>query len=136
MAAPVSANSINGGIVQVSLPSKTWKIDKKTNRIVGEADSLQAVSQAVEIILNIDRYKWQIFQPYSGNEIKSLIGWDIADAEILIQRYLEECLLVDDRVQGIDNLSSSIVGDSLSVSFTVRTVYGDTQKSVEVMEVD
>ena len=132
MPVPTSTTSIAGGFSAVSLPSQTWKIDKKSNRIVGETNGLEAVSQAVEILLNIDRYQYQIFQPYSGNEVKKLIGRNAKDAEILLQRYVQEALSTDDRILGIENFSSTVDGDKLTASFDVRTVFGMVQKEMEV----
>ena len=132
MPVPTSTTSIAGGFSAVSIPSRTWGIDKRSNRIIGEIDGLQAVAQAVEIILNIDRYKYQIFQPYSGNECKKLIGCNATDAEILLQRYVQEALSTDDRILGIENFSSTVDGDKLAASFDVRTVFGTVRKEMEV----
>ena len=57
-------------------PSRTWHIDQETARIRGEADGLEAVRQAVEIILNTERFSWQIYKPYSGMQWAGLIGED------------------------------------------------------------
>ena len=132
MPVPTSATSIAGGFAAVSLPSQTWKISKGSNRIVGETNGLEAVSQAVEILLNVDRYQFQIFQPYSGSECKKLIGRNATDAEILLQRYVQEALSTDDRILGIENFSSTVDGDKLAASFDVRTVFGTVRKEMEV----
>lgn len=132
MPVPTSATSIAGGFAAVSLPSQTWKISKGSNRIVGETNGLEAVAQAVEILLSIDRYAFQIFRPYSGSEVKKLIGRNAKDAEILLQRYVQEALSADDRILGIENFSSTVDGDKLTASFDVRTVFGTVRKEMEV----
>lgn len=136
MPVPTSTTNMAGGFSAVSLPSRTWNIDKRNNRIVGEIDGLQAVSQAVEILLNIDRYQFQIFQPYSGNECKKLIGRNATDAEILLQRYVQEALSTDDRILGVETISSTVDGDKLVASFDVRTVFGTVRKEMEVETLD
>lgn len=111
-------------------PSKTWKINKKTNQIEGEVDGYEAVKQAVEIILNTERYRWQIYQPYSGVE------WDIGRSpEYVTARLLKrvtDALTVDDRVISVTDFTFSINGDSLTAQMTVNTVYGEIASTVEV----
>lgn len=51
-----------------SYPTQTWMIDPVTKRISGMTDGLAAMAQAVDIVLNIRRYHWQIYLPSSGNE--------------------------------------------------------------------
>ena len=37
---------------------------------------LAAVRQAVEIILSVERFRWQVYRPYSGMQWEGLIGQD------------------------------------------------------------
>ena len=39
---------------------------------------------------------------------------------------------MDERILGIDNFSYTVKGDMLTASMTVRTVFGDTNQTVEV----
>lgn len=113
-------------------PSRTWNIDKETNRINGETDGLDAVRQAVEIILNTERFRWQIFQPYSGVQLESLIGENAAYAGAELQKRIREGLLVDDRVTNVTDFETSFTGNTLTASFSVATVYGTFQAEVIV----
>ena len=113
-------------------PGKTWYIDKKTNRIRGECDDWLAVRQAVEINLNVERFRWQIYRPYSGMQWEGLIGQDPGYVASELQRRITEALTMDDRVRGISDFSYSVEGDSLRASLTVNTVFGDYETSVEV----
>ena len=112
-------------------PSLTWYINKETNQIEGETDGLAAVRQAVEIILNCERFRWQIYQPYSGVEW-DIIGLDPGYAATMLLRRVTDALLVDDRVRGISNYQYSVEGNVLTASMTIETVYGETQTRVEV----
>lgn len=112
-------------------PSRTWYINKETNQIEGEADGLAAVRQAVEIILNCERFRWQIYQPYSGVEW-DIIGLDPGYAATMLLRRVTDALMVDDRVRGISNYQYSVEGNVLTASMTIETVYGETQTRVEV----
>ena len=115
-----------------SQPTLTWYINKEKNRIEGTAEGLAAVRQAVEIILNVERFRWQIYRPYSGMEWDGLIGRDPGYVASELQRRIREALMMDDRVRGISGFSYSVDGDILTASLTVNTVYGDTQTTVEV----
>ena len=113
-------------------PGLTWNIDRDTMRIRGTADGLQAVRQAVEIVLNVERFRWQIYRPWSGMQWNGLIGRDPGYVASELQRRIREALMMDDRVMGISGFSYTVAGNVLTASLTVRTVYGDTQTSVEV----
>ena len=113
-------------------PDLTWSIDKEANRIAGEVTSLAAVRQAVEIILNVERFRWQIYRAYSGMQWAGLVGQDPGYVASELQRRMGEALRMDDRVRGISDFTYSVEGDILTASVTVDTVYGETQASVEV----
>ena len=104
----------------------------ETNRIQGECDGWQSVRQAVEIILNVERFRWQIYSPYSGMQWDGLIGQDPGYVASELQRRITDALLMDDRVRGISDFAYTVEGNTLRASLTVNTVYGDTQTSVEV----
>ena len=113
-------------------PDLTWGIDKTTNRIRGAVTGWEAVRQAVEIILNVERFRWQIYRPYSGMQWNGLIGQDPGYVAAELQRSIQDALRMDDRVQGISNFSYTVSGDMLTASLTVNTVYGEVESSVEV----
>ena len=127
-----TSGSLANGVAFEQQPDETWAIDKKTNRIVGTATGLEAVRQAVEIILNVERFRWQIYRSYSGMQWEGLIGQDPGYVASELQRRITEALAMDDRVRGISDFQYSVNGDSLTASMTVNTVYGDTQADVEV----
>lgn len=124
--------NIAAGVTFEQQPSRTWYINKETQRIQGECDGWQSVRQAVEIILNVERFRWQIYRPYSGMQWEGLIGQDPGYVASELQRRITAALTMDDRVRGISDFTYSVEGNTLSAAFTVNTVYGDTQTSVEV----
>lgn len=113
-------------------PDLTWGIDKTTNRIRGAVTGWEAVRQAVEIILNVERFRWQIYRPYSGMQWNGLIGQDPGYVAAELQRRIQDALRMDDRVQGISDFSYTVSGDVLTASLTVNTVYGEVESGVEV----
>lgn len=129
---PTSSINISGGVSFQSQPSLSWYINKETNRIEGTTDGLEAVRQAVEIILHVERFRWQIYRPYSGMEWDGLIGQDPGYVGAELQRRVIDALTVDDRVTGISDYDYTVDGSSLSAVFTVNTVYGSIAESLEV----
>ena len=129
---PVSSVSIQGGVSFESQPSLSWRINKETNRIEGTVDGLDAVRQAAEIILNSERYRWQIYRPYTGMEWAGLIGQDPGYVGAELQRRLVDALTVDDRITGISDYDYTIDGGKLRATFRVDTIYGSYDAQQEV----
>ena len=107
-----------------SRPSRTWIIDRNTMQVGYMDEGLEAVRQAVEIALNVDRFRWQIYNTNFGNELEELIGDDADYIQSELPRMVDDALSVDDRVIDTTDYVFSVNGDSMTVSFTVNTVYG------------
>lgn len=119
-------------IVVASQPSKTWIIDRNTMQVSRMDKGLEAVRQAVEIALNVERYKWTIYSANYGSELNDLVGEDEAYIIAEIPRLVEGALSTDSRVISVDDyVYKKTDTNSMTVSFTVHTVYGDL---VEVIE--
>ena len=99
---------------------------------ITERDESPAVRQAVEIILWTQRFLWQIYRPYTGMDYRNLVGLDAGYVGIELKRRLLDALLVDDRVTGIENYTYTVENGALYATFTVTTVYGGIDESVEV----
>lgn len=129
---PSGALSSSQTITFQQQPSHTWSINQDTGRIEGICDGLDAVKQAVDIILHVQRFQWQIYQPYSGTMLDDLIGEDAGYVAAEVQRRVTEALLMDDRINSVTDYTYSFQEDTLSVEFRVNTVYGVIQTSMEV----
>ena len=113
-------------IVVASQPSKTWIIDRNTMQVSRMDKGLEAVRQAVEIALNVERYKWTIYSANYGSELNDLVGEDEAYIIAEIPRLVEGALSTDSRVVSVDDyVYKKTDTNSMTVSFTVHTVYGD-----------
>lgn len=129
---PENNMGLDGAVQVVSQPSLTWALNRTTGRIEGTCDGYNAVKQAVEIILNTERYRWQIYQPTSGMQWEGLLGQDAGYVAAELQRRLLDALLADDRITGLTDYEHRIDGQSLVVTFTVTTIYGDIKTGTEV----
>ena len=120
-------------IVIASQPSKTWIIDRNTMQVACMDDGLEAVRQAVEIALDVERFRWTIYSANFGSELDELVGQDEALITAEIPRLVEGALSQDDRVVRVEDYVFTRTGpDSMHVSFTVRTVYGDLIEEMQI----
>ena len=120
-------------IVIASQPSKTWIIDRNTMQVACMDEGLEAVRQAVEIALDVERFRWTIYSANFGSELDELIGQDEALITAEIPRLVEGALSQDDRVVQVEDYVFTRTGpDSMHVSFTVRTVYGDLIEEMQI----
>lgn len=123
---PSGGLGLNSGVKYSQCPSRTWNINKETQRVEGDTDQLPSVEQAANVILNTERFRWQIYQPFSGVRLDDLMGQDQGFVAAELQRRIREALMVDDRIHGISDFSVQFKGDVLSASFRVKSVYGLT----------
>lgn len=123
---PSGSGALSKSVEYVQLPSRTWAINKETNRIEGYADRLSAVSQAANIIVNTERFQWQIYKAFSGVRLQDLIGLENDFVSAELQRRIREALSMDDRITGLSDYQAAVDGDTLNVSFKVLSVYGES----------
>jgi hypothetical protein len=120
-------------IVIASQPSKTWIIDRNTMQVACMDDGLEAVRQAVEIALDVERFRWTIYSANFGSELDELVGQDEALITAEIPRLVEGALSQDDRIVQVEDYVFTRTGpDSMHISFTVRTVYGDLIEEMQI----
>ena len=78
----------------------------------------------------MDRFRWQIYNTNFGNELNDLIGDDADYIMSEFPRMVDDALSVDDRVIDTADYVYDINGDSMTVSFTVNTVFGTFAEEV------
>lgn len=113
----------------ITQPSYTYKVDFDKRRVSGFCDELEAVKQAVYLILKIERYEHLIYSTDYGFETDDLIGKDRAFLESELKRRIKEALIQDDRIENVDNFSFKQNEENLEVYFTVFSIYGNFETS-------
>ncbi|WP_282804588.1 DUF2634 domain-containing protein [Clostridium tetani] len=111
-------------------PTKTYKI--KDDRIVGFCDGIEALKQAISLILNTERHKYLIYSDDYGSELKGLIGKNRDIAESEYKRRIKEALVQDDRVNNVDNFIFNYDSDNVLIQFIVFSIYGEVSIKKEV----
>ena len=122
-------------IVEEQQPSLTFGVDFDRGRVIGMVDGLEAVKQAVFLILQTERYRHLIYSYDYGSELEGLIGRDPLFVQSELKRRIREALMQDDRIEDVTNFSIRFDGDSALVRFTVVSIFGNFEAEQEVTAV-
>ena len=114
------------------LPSRTFRLDMEHGCIAGMADGLEAVQQAVYLILNTERYQWLVHSWDYGVELQNLIGKPPDFCIPEIERRVKEALLQDDRIRSVENFSFEVSKKTIAAQFTVVSIFGEFPVGAEV----
>jgi hypothetical protein len=101
-------------------------------QIAGMDDSLEAMRQAVHIILTTKRFNYQIYTENFGIDLDDLIGEDPDYIESVFPERIREAFSIDDRILSEQNYVFNTVGDTMTISFDVVTVFGTFSEEVEI----
>ena len=114
-------------------PSYTFKLNSDEN-IKGFVDDLQAVKQAIYLILNTQRYQYLIYDWDYGVEFDDLIGCEKNYTIVQIQSRITDALLQDDRIEAVVDFEFETKKKSITAYFVVKTIFGDVeeQKAVNI----
>jgi len=117
-----------------ALPSKTFHLNCNSLTVTGTIDQIQAVEQAIFLIMNVERYQWLIYSWNYGVELHTLIGQDPEYCLPEIERRVREALLQDDRITAVQNFEFQVNKKTVFTTFTVVSIYGeiDVEKAVEI----
>ena len=114
-------------------PSRTYRIDFDAGRVTGSVDGLEAMRQAVYMILSTERFRRVIYSWDYGTELSRLLGRSGGGVESEARRIISEALLADDRVTAVRDFTFTRSSRrTLAVSFTAETALGDIAVEREV----
>ena len=117
-------------VVDESLPTNTFLING--DQIAGMNDGLEAMRQAVEIILTTKRFNYQIYSSNFGSDFDDLIGEDPDYIESTLPERVRDAFSVDDRILREQNYTFTQEGDKMIVTFEVVTVFGTFGTGVQI----
>lgn len=133
---PKTENAINltDEIQFESPPSKTFSLNVEKEKFNGYIDHIEAMKQAIYLILNIERYENIIYSWNYGVELSDLFGQDKYFVMAELPRRISEALLQDDRIREVKDFDFDIKGKVINCTFTVVTIYGEieTEKVVKI----
>ena len=104
-------------------PSKTYRVDVLSKRIVGMVDGTDSLVQAIDKLIKTEAFSYEIYFDY-GVRLEELTGQDADFVKSVIESRIQEALLMDGRVQSIANFQHNHIGDKLDISFGVMSYEG------------
>jgi Protein of unknown function (DUF2634). len=111
-------------------PSLTYQI--KNGHIDGRVDGIEAVVQAIDLLLSTERYQYLVYSTDYGTETQDLIGADRETVRADLQRRFSETLAEDDRIEGIEDFQIEFDREVAKVTFTAKTIFGKIQEERNV----
>ena len=114
---------------------REYGIDFKTGKLTGKiVEGIEALHVWAYLALKAKRYRWVIYSWYYGAEYYNLIGYSYSEEYLKseIQRYVEECLLENEHITGIEDLEVSQTKDKLTIKFTLVTEVGSKEVELDV----
>lgn len=127
---PQNNNLLNRGIEIKSNASKTYFIDIENDKMKGITDGLEALKQAIYLILSIQRYDYIIYSWNYGIELKDLFGKPTTYACAVLPSRIKQALMQDDRIQNVYDFVTRAKGNDVFVKFTVDSVFGVFEQEV------
>jgi len=114
------------------LPTRTFKLNADTNTVTGFAAGLEAVKQAIYLILHTERYEYLVYSWNYGIELQDLFGEPISFVLPELKRRITEALTQDSRITGVDDFNFETSKNKVRTTFTVQTIYGEIESESEV----
>ena len=112
-------------IERKTIPSLTWKINEERAEVRGTVDELEAMKQAVNKILQTERYRYAIYDWNYGIELEELYGKNVTYVIPELKKRIEDALLADDRVTAVTDFSFRQEKGSVTAEFLVHTIFGE-----------
>ena len=129
----IPSNSVLSTTLKVERqPTKNYKLNIENNTINGFCDGLESMKQVVYKILNTERYENIMYSWNYGIELRGLFGEPINYVISELQRRITEALVQDDRIQSVDSFEYQTEKRTVSLTFTVHTIFGDIQSEKAV----
>ncbi|MBN7773144.1 DUF2634 domain-containing protein [Clostridium aminobutyricum] len=127
---PKSAIRADLEISETAEKSNTYKLSDE--KIQGFVDELEALQQAIYKVLHTEKYEYPIYSFSYGIELDNLIGKELGYVKIELKRRIQECLLLDSRIERVDNFEFTRTGDEIRCTFDVVSIYGKMTITKEV----
>ncbi|MGE6857479.1 DUF2634 domain-containing protein [Bacillus pumilus] len=116
-------------------PSTTYRIDFESGRLTNEKiNGLDAIRQFVYMALRTERYSHAVYSHDVGCEVQEAVSDEESTdeyKEMEIPRLIEEALLVDERIESVQDFEINKEGAAFKVIFEVVTDEG----TLEIEEV-
>lgn len=107
------------------LPTNTFKLNIEDDKVYGFNDGLEAMKQAIYLILNVERYEYLIFSWNYGIELADLFGKSITFVLPELERRITEALVQDSRITSVEDFDFEVKKNKVFCTFKVKTIFGE-----------
>lgn len=115
------------------MPSYDFGLNTENNRVNGIVEDLEAVKQAIYIMLSTERYEHSIYGNDYGVEFNDLIGQDVEWIVPELEMRITEALLTDERITEVTDFAFDTSKKSvIAITFSVETTKGTLTVEKEV----
>lgn len=114
---------------------REYELDFATGRLTGRiVTGVDALCVWAYLALKAQRYKWVIYSWQYGEEYTNLIGYSFDEDYLYseVKRYIEECLLINEHITGIEDLTVTQIKEMLYIKFKMVTDVGSKEVSLYV----
>lgn len=129
---PQTSDELRQSFAIRTMPGKTFRLNAETNTVSGEIDGVDALKQAVWLMLSVERYRWLIYSWNYGFEKAGLLGKPASFCIPELERRITEALQRDDRISAVGEFQFEVNRSRVHVSFTVTSIYGALPEETEV----
>lgn len=117
----------------VQQPTYTYHLNYEKNRITGTTDDLEAMEQAVYIILNTERYRYLIYDWNFGIELEDLLGQPSSYVIPELEKRITDALMQDSRIVSVTEFEFEKNNkNAVTAFFKVNTLFGSLYVEKEV----
>jgi hypothetical protein len=120
------------GLMVLGTNSPNAETSIELDRISGYTDDLDAVIQAIYLILNTERYKHIIYSWDYGVELVDLFGKPMPYVMSELPRRIKEALIQDNRISDVIDFEFEPKRNKLFTTFVVITNLGNVNVELEV----
>lgn len=108
-------------------PSKTYRMELEKHYIRGKVDGIESIPQVIYKILYTERSQFLAYSDNYGIELDDLYGKPVTYVLPELERRIKEALEWDSRINSVDSFVFIVNGSSVTVTFTVHTIFGDVE---------
>lgn len=118
-----------------SEPAPEYELDFETMTLTGRMiTGIAAVKQWIRLCLGTPRYRYTQYPWTYGQDFEELIGKSRSEGDLrpILERMVNEALSQNKEITAISDFDVKKEGDKVTVSFRVKTVYGNDKYSQSI----
>ena len=106
--------------------SNTYRVNFGAEQSTGKITGLEALKQAIFLMLHTERYCHEIYSWNFGTEFRKLMGTqNDSRLQIALKKAISESLIQDDRITAVQGFVFERNGKKLTVTFNVESTEGE-----------